>query len=350
MLVATTTKDKMLIIDIPFDKLSEYPSFGIVVNVEALKEDAQRRIENDPASQGESRSLLISCFQGGFGDRLLTAWLIPYTWRNSGYPNAIAVLAANTPSWMHRALAGLSVWEFTRHWKFDDPAEIEKYDRLISTAAHPVGVGHVETMGPTRIPTQGDWSRCDDELYTRLAKLAASGIYPECPFTPADDSEVDNWLAGRGLGGASRLAIVHARADNENPYKNPMQERTRDLTGLLLAKFPVEVLLLGKCQDIAVKDGNRYAICEEHLSPELLAGLFSKAACFIGSDSGLRHLAGIMGTYIITFKTLHDEAFGPFVPLDRFHRITVSQDQRGCGPFDFDPQQVVAEVSKVLAP
>ena len=297
----------------------------------------------------DQSTLLVSCLQGGFGDQLLTAWLIPRLWRYSDLPAAVAVLPANRPLWVRQALAGFHVWQMSQYWPPDDLSEIEKYDRLVSAAARSFGVSHVEALGPNQIPTKGIWSRCDVDLYARLASLACEGVYPQCPVANADSAEVDRWLAQRGLCKHSRLVVVHARFDSVYSYKNPRASTIRDLLVLIISELPVNVVLLGKTEDYVGVANDRCLVCSESVPLTLLAGILSRAFAFVGSDSGPRHLAGMTGTQIVTFDLPSDRNSGPFVPSQRVHRVAAVPDSDcGSGPFDFEPCQVADALARIL--
>ncbi len=312
------------------------PPPAIVIPDECLE-------ETDP-------TLLISCLQGGLGDGLLVAWLVPRLWQCSGLTSAIAVLPQKRPTWMRKAFTGITIWQMHKYWPPDDPIEIERYDRLVSAAAYKSDVCRVETLGPNSIPSQGTWPRNDEDLYSRLQELEKSEIYPECPVPPANSTEIRLWLEKRGLLRAYNLVIIHARNEKVYPYKNPSPHRVCELVENLLQELRVQVVLLGEGGPSVDRYRGRYIRCTEHLRVPLLAGLLSRASVLIGGDSGPRHLAGMVGTPIVTFDLPTDRKRGPFVPANHVLRVPACEGgDTNRSPFDFDASLIVEAVSSLIS-
>jgi hypothetical protein len=293
-------------------------------------------------------SLLISCFQAGFGDQLIATWLMQQLRQCSEYPVAVAVLPAERPGWVIRALSDFHIWTFARCWHPANTVEIEKYDHIVSTAAMSFGVRHVDALGPNGIPTQGDWSRCDTELYSRIASLARQGIYPQCPITPAAEAETEDWLRRNGLLNPKNIIIIHARSEKTHAHKNPASHSIVALAKLLLAELPISVLILGNPADYGTLASARCLVCSGFIPLPSLAGIFRRSCVFVGSDSGPRHLAAMLGTHIVALDHPRHKDCGPYASPDRLHHVCVDFDGLKDSPFSFSPRIVADTVRYAL--
>ena len=266
---------------------------------------------------------------GAIGDALLAVPALAALRRH--YPNHRLGLANNATALP--VLAAMSLvdewWPFdgpavTRLFMPRDPAPDDVFMPIaaaVAWGADPDGVleaslrrrgAETVVIAPSR-PAAVEAEHVARYLVRTLAPLdvaeAAVGDLPPIRPSAEDERQADAVLAGAGLAGDS-FAIVHPGSGS--PTKNWPAERFAEAIDTLGDRYGISTLLLaGPADDDVIR---RVAVSLARPAPVLangpllvVAALMRRARFYLGNDSGLGHLAGLVGVPTLAL-------FGPTDP------------------------------------
>lgn len=170
-----------------------------------------------------------------------------------------------------------------------------------------------------------------------LALLAPLGI-PTCyaeplvPVSPQDAEAADRLLSGTLAGGP--LVVIHPGTSKAAAFKRWLPDRYAAVADELVTKRTADVLVTcgPEDRDLA-EEVLRLMRCRGALAPrtqnlQQFARLVSRAALFVGSDTGAMHIASALGAPVVAL-------FGPKDPVQTgpyCSRSMVVTGQAGCRP------------------
>jgi ADP-heptose:LPS heptosyltransferase len=236
--------------------------------------------------------------------------------------------------WARRERADYYVVPFpSNRWQYSMLALTSGAKRRV-LHSYPVGYWRAMHFVGERLPAK----RGIHDVVQNLNLLPALGVEPDFTDAPTfEPSEDDRGRARQLLGGAESFIAVHAgsaRTVLAQAKRWPTEKYARLIESLTKeTKSPI-VLLEGP-DEAGVADEILTTSPGAHASVMKLTGplgeaaaVLERAALYVGSDSGLAHLAAAVGTKAVTI-------FGPADP-DRVspfgHRDLVVQALKSCGP------------------
>lgn len=160
-----------------------------------------------------------------------------------------------------------------------------------------------EYMNP---PTGAMWFSVSGEA-TAYAKM---GIYPELPFQPTKP----------GIKLPKKYVAVHFRNIHKGDEKKNVSEILAYKILNLLNEYDLPVLLVGNDSKYETIEGEIDSLAQDlrgYMSIPRLAWVLREAALYVGSDSGLAHLAAVSGCQNIVTWNYTNENWFPKCPPER---------------------------------
>jgi ADP-heptose:LPS heptosyltransferase len=208
---------------------------------------------------------------------------------------------------------------------------------------HSYPVGRLAALGclpATRLPAV----RGLHDVVQNLFLLRPLGIEPNLddapnfPLLPAERQRVGELLAGAGLPADSRPIVIHAGSANTvlAAAKRWPPDRYAALIEALRRLFPEPVLILEGPDELGVAEAigrfcgpNRPAVLPLRGPLAEAAAVLERAVLYVGTDSGLAHLAAAVGTPPVTlFAPSDPERVCPF----GYRHLVVQPRGRSCAP------------------
>ena len=269
-----------------------------------MSETPDRRVGLCAPGLRPPRSVLIASL-GGLGD-FITRWPLWQAVRRS-FPQA-RITYLGVPA--HAAL-GLRAGLFddvldARRSRWARPGKAAPpCDLLVSVKGSRskwwddlAGGPHTRRIEIEAFPPEGERRPVGDFI---AAQAVAAGLEapgpPACPLGEAEKRWAGAWLVERGIEGA-RPVVIHPGSGSN--AKNWPRERFADLAGRLSGEGEAVILIEGEAEtEAAAGPGGegRWAVAgivRDAGLPEL-AALLSRCGAFIGNDSGVSHLAALLG-------------------------------------------------------